>query len=543
MSKPVRQPLAAAIVALLLLLTLAPPAGAEEAVGPLPTPEDFVTQQYEDFLSRSPDDTGLGYWTAQLEAGADPATLVESLALSEEFAGTIAPVVRLYYAHFQRPPDHEGLDYWAGVARNGASLAGISEEFVKSDEFVATYGSLNDAEYVDLVYRNVLERPADDAGTAYWTNLLAGGLSRGALLAAFSESTEYQTKMDGTVRSTMLYVGMLKRTPEADGLDYWADVLDDGARYRDVIAGFLGAAEYDSRIAGIYTHVNPLTGVPTKTFPLRPALAVKIDNVDAARPQSNIEHADVIYEEMVEGNLTRLIAVFHSTVPATVGPVRSIRTTDIDILDQLNTPLLAASGANTGVLAAVASADLVNVNALVVGSAYYREGSRRAPHNLYASTLGLYLGAPSQGGVPPALFEFRQPRTTPTGGVAASGVAIAFGRADIEFAWSATAKGWVRSQNGSTHTTAAGTTLAPANVVVLEVPYGVSAADANSPEAETVGSGTAYVFSAGQRVTGTWSRTDSSDPIRLLDANGADIALTRGQTFVELAPAGSITLR
>ncbi|MEM9132919.1 MAG: DUF4214 domain-containing protein [Actinomycetota bacterium] len=543
MSKTVRQPLAAALVALALLLTLAPPAGAEEAVGPLPTPEDFVTQQYEDFLSRSPDTTGLNYWTAQLEAGADPATLVESLALSEEFAGTIAPVVRLYYAHFQRPPDHAGLDYWASVARNGASLAGISEEFVNSEEFEATYGSLNDAQYVDLVYTNVLERPADDAGTAYWTNLLANGMSRGALLAAFSESEEYQTKMDGTVRATMLYVGMLKRAPESDGLDYWADTLDGGARYRDVIAGFLGAAEYDDRIEGIYPHVNPLTGVPTRTFPLRPALAVKIDNVDAARPQSNIEHADVIYEEMVEGNLTRLVAMFHSTLPATVGPVRSIRTTDIDILDQLNTPLLAASGANSGVLAAVAGADLVNVNALVVGGAYYRDGSRRAPHNLYADTHALYLGAPSQGGVPTALFDYRRPHTTPTGGVAATGVSVAFGRADIDFTWSPTAKGWVRSQNGSTHTTAAGRALAPANVVVLEVPYGVSAADANSPEAHTVGTGTAHVFTAGRRVTGTWTRGDSSDPIRILDANGDDIALTRGQTFVELAPPGSITLR
>lgn len=543
MSKPVRQPLAVAAVALALLLTLAPPAEAEEAVGSLPTPEDFVTQQYEDFLSRSPDATGLAYWTAQLEAGAEPATLVESLAESDEFAGTIAPVVRLYYAHFQRPPDHAGLTYWIGVARNGASLAGISEEFVNSDEFVATYGALDDAQYVDRVYQNVLERPADASGTAYWTNLLANGLSRGALLAAFSESAEYTTKMDGTVRATMLYVGMLKRTPETEGLSYWANTLDDGARYRDVIAGFLGAAEYDDRMDGIYTHVNPLTGVPTKTFPLRPALAVKIDNVDAARPQSNIEDADVIYEEMVEGNLTRLVAVFHSHLPATVGPVRSIRTTDIDILDQLNTPLLAASGANSGVLAAVAGADLVNVNALEVGGAYYRDGSRRAPHNLYADTHALYLGAPSQGGVPPSLFDYRQPRTSPAGGVVAAGVTIAFGRADIDFTWSSTAKGWVRRQNGTTHTTAAGRALAPANVVVLEVPYGVSAADANSPEAHTVGSGTAHVFTAGQRVTGTWSRSDSSDPIRLLDANGDDIALTRGQTFVELAPPGSITLR
>lgn len=543
MSNRVCQPLVVVLVMALSTVVFAPPAGAEEPIGSLPTAEDFVTQQYEDFLSRAPDPAGLAYWSNQLAAGADPSTLVESLALSDEFAGTIAPVVRLYYAHFQRPPDHEGLNHWANVARSGATLAGISEEFVRSPEFVATYGALSDTEYVDLVYSNVLGRGADPAGSSYWTDQLDRGLSRGGLMAAFSDSPEYRDRIDPRVRATMLYVGMLRRTPEADGLDYWADVLDSGARYRDVIAGFLGAPEYDGRISGIYRDTQPLTGIPARQAFQRPALAIKIDNVDRARPQTNIEYADVLYEEMVEGNLTRLIAVFHSKLPTTVGPVRSVRTTDIDLLDQLNTPLLAASGANRGVLSAVATADLVNVNALAAGGAYFRSSSRRAPHNMYVRTGDLYAAADGRGGQPPALFQYRAPGTAPVSGVAAQGVLIEFGRADVEFAWSPTAKRWLRRQNGSDHRTAAGGQLAPANVVVLEVAYGVSAADANSPEAHTVGSGTAHVFTGGKRVTGTWSRTRSDEPIRLRDGNGNDIGLTRGQTFVELAPPGSITLR
>ncbi|MEL7155728.1 MAG: DUF4214 domain-containing protein, partial [Actinomycetota bacterium] len=530
MSHRLPHALVAALTMVVSVVAVAPPAEAEEPIGSLPTAEDFVTQQYEDFLSRPPDPAGLAYWTRQLDAGADPSTLVESLALSDEFAGTIAPVVRLYYAHFQRPPDHGGLEHWAGAARSGATIAGISEEFVRSDEFATTYGSLSDADYVDLVYTNVLGRGADPAGSAYWTDQLDRGLSRGGLMAAFSDAPEYRQRIDPRVKATMLYVGMLRRTPEANGLDYWADVLDGGARYRDVIAGFLGAAEYDHRIDGIYREVQPLTGVPARRAARRPALAVKIDNVDRARPQTNIEYADVIYEEMVEGNLTRLVAVFHSRLPTTVGPVRSIRTTDIDILDQLNTPLLAASGANSGVLAAVAGADLVNVNALAAGGAYYRDNSRRAPHNLYARTGDLHAAANGRGGQPPALFHYRAPRTQPAGGAATGGVAIDFGRADIDYAWTPSARGWARRQNGTAHRTAAGTQLAPANVVVLEVPYGVSAADANSPEAHTVGTGTAHVFTAGRRVTGTWTRARSDQAIRLLDGNGDDIGLTRGQT-------------
>jgi hypothetical protein len=121
-------------------------------------------------------------------------------------------------------------------------------------------------------------------------------------------------------------------------------------------------------------------------------------------------------------------------------------------------------------------------------------------------------------------------------------VTIEFGLADVEFAWSADDRGWRRSQNGTAHLTASGDQLTPANVVVLEVDYGVSSVDANSPEAHTVGSGVAHVFSAGYRVTGTWSRSTANDVITVTDTNGDEIPLTRGQTFIELAPRGSVGL-
>lgn len=514
-----------------------------DPVGSLPTRGDFVTQQYEDFLGRPPDANGLDYWVTELRNGVHPAALVEGLALSDEFEGVMAPVVRLYYAHFERPPDYDGMIHWAGVARSGRSMHHISEEFVRSSEFEATYGPLSDSEYVAQVYTNVLGRSPDTAGAAYWTGELAKGVSRGALMVSFSDSAEYREAMQGRVLATMLYVGMLRRSADEDGLGYWASVLDGGTPYRDAIAGFLGAAEYGTRISRIYRETNPLTGVATRSVPQRPALAVKIDNVDAARPQTNVDRADVVYEEMVEGQLTRLIAVFHSDVPTVVGPVRSVRTTDIDILSQLNTPLLAASGANRGVLAAVAAADVVNVNALEAGRAYYRDNRRRAPHNMYARTADLYAAADDAGGQPPALFRYRAQGEGPVGGVAASGVGISFGRADIDFAWSVADRGWRRTQNRSGHVQAGGTRLAPANVVVLEVGYGTSSVDANSPEAHTVGSGAAYVFTDGKRIDGTWSRSGPTDPIALFDGQSREIGLTRGQTFVELAPPGSISLR
>ena len=541
----------AALLALVLLVTslvLGPgSATAEDAVGPLPTPEDFVNQQYEDFLGRPAEAEGLAYWAGQIRGGADPAALVEAMATSAEFEGIVAPLVRLYFAFFDRPPGYEGLSYWAGQVRTGTTIPQVAQQFAQSAEFQSTYGLLSDGAYVDLVYENVLGRAADAGGRAYWSGQLAGGVSRGRLMVEFSDSVEYRRTTDPKVKATMLYIGMLRRGPEDGGLDYWAGQIASGTAYRNIIGGFLGAAEYGARMDRIYAAANPLTGVASRTAPDRPALAVKIDNVDRARPQTAVDRADIVYEEMVEGNLTRLIAVFHSDLPTAVGPIRSVRTSDFDLLEPLGRPLLAASGANPGILALVDEADrngeLVNVNALAAGGAYFRSSSKRAPHNLFAHTVGLYDAADHRGGSPTALFDYRRPRTAPFGGRASQGVDIDFGSARIAFRWSAGADAWVRSQNGTAHVMADGTRLAPENVVVLETAYGVSSVDAQSPEAHSVGNGRAWVFSAGRVIEGTWSRSASTEPIAVTDGDGDPIALTRGQTFVELAPPGSVTAR
>ena len=106
-------------------------------------------------------------------------------------------VYRLYTAYFGRDPDSAGWDYWSGTYSGaGANLALISQSFVESEEFGNTYGKLNDAEFVSLVYRNVLGRLPDDAGRAHWVTALGNGYARGSLMIAFSESPEYVTKTD-----------------------------------------------------------------------------------------------------------------------------------------------------------------------------------------------------------------------------------------------------------------------------------------------------------------------------------------------------------
>lgn len=536
--RPFRLLVVLAVIASALVTAVAP-ASAEEEVLSFPTPEDFVTQQYQDFLARNPDRGGLTFWSDQIRRGVDPGRLVEILVSTKEFGSTVAPVVRLYEAHFQRSPDFEGLQFWSGRHRAGLSLVSISSFFAQSDEFEATYGTLSDSAFIDLVYRNVLDRAPDSGGRNFWLGQLRNGLSRGALMANFSESPEYVKSTDGRVKATMLYLGMLRRSPDGSGLAFWSSYIG-GNPYRNAINGFLRSPEYSERTRAFFPAVHPLTGEAARGAQNRAALVLKIDNHNRARPQVGLNQADLVWEELVEGSITRFAAVFHEQTPSIVGPTRSARTGDIDLVSQLNTPLFGASGANQGVLAALRGAPLVNVNAIEVGSAYFRQSGRSAPHNLMARTTSLWAVEPDRAGLPPLLFRYRGVGAAAAGSRAA-GVDIDFGNTEVTYRWNG--RGWVRTQDGRNHVDSAGVVVAPPNVIVQVTNYGTSSADAESPEAITVGSGTAYVYTGGNMIQATWSRAEATHRIIYRDSAGNEILLAPGRTWVAIAPPGTVTLR
>ncbi|MCU0273251.1 MAG: DUF3048 domain-containing protein [Acidimicrobiales bacterium] len=283
-----------------------------------------------------------------------------------------------------------------------------------------------------------------------------------------------------------------------------------------------------------------LTGLPGGN-PARPALAVKIDNVEAARPQSGINQADVVFEELVEGGVTRLAAVFHSTGSDPLGPVRSIRTTDVALLANLDRPLFSNSGGNAGAMDAVAGSTLVDVGHVREPAAYYRERTRRAPHNLFSSTETLWALHPDRTSPPPPLFTYRiEGDPLPSSAQPSEGVDIAFPNADISYRWDGA--GWARTQNGRAHVDAAGVQVAPANVIVQFTEYGTSAADSRSPEGIVVGSGEALILTAGSLIRGSWSRENPEAPT-VYTAGGQVVPLTPGRTWVALAPPGTVTVR
>ena len=207
----------------------------------------FAMQQYRDFLGREGDAAGIVSFTSYVNGGGSRAAVIEGFFGSPEFQGTGSPVVRLYFAYFLRIPDYGGLTFWMDYFRAGHSLIEISNAFAGSQEFISRYGTLTNDQFVDLVYQNVLNRPADASGKAYWLGQLNAGMTRGEMMTGFSESAEFQSAIFSETYVTMMYVGMLKRAPDSGGFNFWVNYLDQGNSGQALINNFLVALEYHNR--------------------------------------------------------------------------------------------------------------------------------------------------------------------------------------------------------------------------------------------------------------------------------------------------------
>jgi hypothetical protein len=290
----------------------------------------------------------------------------------------------------------------------------------------------------------------------------------------------------------------------------------------------------------------PLSGInPTAAVPSRPALAVKVENLPSARPQTGLSWADIVFEEPVEAGITRFIAVYQCQNASRIEPVRSGRLTDVNILVQFGRPLFAYAGAVRPVKRAVRDADLIDISFDVarVSRAYHRDPNRQAPHNLYSSTKELYTAARGmyEPRAPEPVFTYSD--SVPTSAVRARRVHVPFSSSsDVFWKWSKTKKAWLRFHGTVPHVSSDGTQFSAKNVIVQIVETRltdiVDANGARSPEVISVGTGKAYVFRNGRVIKGTWERDSAADLTKFVDVNGDEIPLTTGNTWVELLPQG-----
>lgn len=275
--------------------------------------------------------------------------------------------------------------------------------------------------------------------------------------------------------------------------------------------------------------VSPLTGLPSDRSATG-GIVVKIDNSPKARPQAGLDVADIVIEQEVEGGITRFAAIFQSSAPERIGPVRSARSTDISFLSALGQPGLAYSGANEVFDTLIVRQERVrNYSANRFGG-YWRDNSRSAPSNLYTSMSQFS----TQAAPPPAWFHFgpgAEAQGTPTSSFVAS-----FPSTSITWTWNGS--GWSRAQDGRAHTSESGAVLEATNVVVAQVAVVDSGlkdpTGAIVPEFVWAGEGPVAVFTNGRRIDGRWIRPTLADPAVLVDADNNVIELAPGTTWVEL---------
>lgn len=277
--------------------------------------------------------------------------------------------------------------------------------------------------------------------------------------------------------------------------------------------------------------LSPFTGEPVKS--LGPVLAVKIDNLAAARPQTGLARADVVYVLQVEGGLSRFLAVYSSHDPPVIGPVRSAREDDLQLLRQFGRPAFAYSGAHPQLLPIVERARIVDLYSGRVGG-YYRDSSRYAPHNLYARTSQLLAEMRGASTAHDIGFRFGP---APAGGTPTTVKSVSYPAASYNFRWSASAGRWLVWMDGSRAMTTDGGQLGAPTVVIQYTKVGVARFlewGGPAPYSHSTGAGRAVVLRDGKAWTAHWSRPHGSDGTTYTTDSGQRMTFARGQVWVLL---------
>ncbi|WP_308128167.1 DUF3048 domain-containing protein [Modestobacter italicus] len=288
----------------------------------------------------------------------------------------------------------------------------------------------------------------------------------------------------------------------------------------------------------------PLTGLESGAVPARPALTVKIENSVDARPQTGLGAADVVWEQVVEGGISRYVAVYHSTLPPQLGPVRSVRPMDPAITAPLH-GLFAASGGQAAYVGDVADAGLQVLTFDAGDDGFARIATRRAPHNVYADPAALLAQADAAHLTDPAP-QFELATTADQAGAVLAGTPATTlsltlsGVSRPQWTWSPPEARWLRAEGSTPAVEADGARLGAANVVVLRVQVvatgGVDPAGNPVPETVLVGRGEALVASGGKTLPATWVKDTVTDRVVLLGPDGNPVRLAPGRTWVELVP-------
>jgi hypothetical protein len=264
-------------------------------------------------------------------------------------------------------------------------------------------------------------------------------------------------------------------------------------------------------------------------------LVVKLDNTPSANPHAGLQDADVVYVEQVEGGLTRYAAVFSTRIPKKIGPVRSARISDFDLLAQYGKVAFAFSGSQTRLKPVIARANLFNVSGDAGPAGYYRDFSRPAPYNFFGNGPELLRRAPHAVHAHDVGFRFSADR--PAVGLHVSSATVRWPAARAVFEWSTAAKRWLLTMDG-VRSTSDGVRLGGTTVVIQYVSITNSSYHDRhggvTPFSATVGHGRAVILMDGRAQSARWSRPSASRGTVWTTPAGKRIAFAPGQVWVLL---------
>lgn len=285
---------------------------------------------------------------------------------------------------------------------------------------------------------------------------------------------------------------------------------------------------------GIPAGASPLSGRPGGAG--KPVLVVKIDNTRAAQPHAGLQAADIVYVEEVEWGLTRLAAVFSSKIPDEVGPVRSARISDIDIMAPFGRVAFTNSGAQTKLLPVLAAANIIDVSAMVAWNAFANDPGRPSPVDHMADPKALLKLAPDAALAKDVGLVFSE--SPPPGGTPVKEVSAAWPSSSISFTWDQATGTFIVGFDGEESRASEGgpqraSTVVIQSVVQTDSGYG-DRYGGKTPLVETIGKGAAIVLRDGRLWSVTWERPDKESGTRYLLPDGSPMPFAIGQEWIVL---------
>ena len=286
----------------------------------------------------------------------------------------------------------------------------------------------------------------------------------------------------------------------------------------------------------------PLTGLEVldEAAAAKPVTAIMIENSPDARPQSGIKNSAVVYEAIAEGGITRFLVLYQQEKPQLIGPVRSLRMYYVDWLAPYNASV-AHVGGSAAALQEVRNGSYRDIDQFFNAASYWRASDRWAPHNVYTSfeRLDALNSAKGYTSSTPLVFHRKDSAAAETPSATSISVTMSSHLYNSSYTYDATSNHYPRSQAGAPHTDREEGQIAPRVVIVIKTPMQLVQEDGWRQQYQTTGSGNATIFQDGTVQEVIWHKADRASQHTFTDAEGKDVALARGQTWISIIPSST----